>query len=301
MMSKNNDIGISIIIPVYNREKYLKQAIDSVIAQNYQGELEILISDDGSTDSSLDIARSYNDARIFILEKDKKDKSQGAAASRNRALNIASKPFICFLDSDDYQKGDFLNSMTNILLKNEKIGYVFCRTEELIEDDNENKIIPWTKKRVLKLDTRYLGLTGSKVINTNCFLFRKEVFEKVGVFNENYTNAEDADLWIRIGEQFRGEFLDYTGVVRRTHNSGQLTNNNNSIKNACTVTVAEEAIKRNSTNSKDKYRMYRLKNIILSNQGSLTKTELVLKRAFIIIRYPISFIKHLYLISSYKI
>ena len=299
-MNEYNKIGVSIIIPVYNREKYLRQAIDSVLNQEFKGNIELIVSDDGSTDSSLEIAKSYDDDRIIILEKDASNTSQGAAAARNRALNVASMPFVCFLDSDDFQKENFLTLMTKALMTQNDLGFVFCRTEELIEEADSFNLIPWTKKRVLKLDTKYLGLTGARVINTNCFLFRKEVFDVVGVFNEKYSNSEDADLWIRIGEHFAGTFLDYWGVVRRTHKDGQLTNNQSAIKKACAISVAKEAIKRTLNRDRNKYRIYRLNNIILSNQDSSTK-KLLFDRFILAVKYPIPLLKHLYLLVSKNI
>lgn len=90
---------ISIIIPVYNTEKYLSQCLDSVIDQTHK-DLEIIIVNDGSTDRSLQIAQTYaaKDSRIIVISQ----KNQGQSIARNEGLKIASSEYIFFIDSDDY-------------------------------------------------------------------------------------------------------------------------------------------------------------------------------------------------------
>lgn len=103
-----NDVKISVIIPVYNAEKYLKRSLDSVCNQTLR-ELEILLINDESTDSSLEICQQYanKDNRIRIYNK----KNEGAGIARNLGLKYAKGDYIAFLDADDYIK----NSMYNIL------------------------------------------------------------------------------------------------------------------------------------------------------------------------------------------
>lgn len=93
------DVTISVIIPVYNVEKYLSRCIDSLISQTY-GKLEIICVDDGSTDHSLDILKYYEkkDQRIKVFTQ----KNMGPGAARNRGLNEAAGKYISFVDSDDY-------------------------------------------------------------------------------------------------------------------------------------------------------------------------------------------------------
>lgn len=97
-MNKNKPL-VSIIIPVYNVEKYLRQCLNSVIGQSFQ-DIEILIVNDGSTDGSLQILREYEqlDKRLIIIEKE----NSGLSAARNSALEIARGKYIAFIDSDDW-------------------------------------------------------------------------------------------------------------------------------------------------------------------------------------------------------
>lgn len=98
-IKKQKDVKISVIIPVYNVEKYLKRCLDSVITQTYEN-LEVICIDDGSTDHSAEILRFYakKDSRIIVLTQSNK----GPAAARNRGLDIATGQYISFVDADDF-------------------------------------------------------------------------------------------------------------------------------------------------------------------------------------------------------
>lgn len=99
---------ISIIVPVYNVEKYLKECIDSVISQTYKN-LEIILVDDGSTDKSGEICDEYSkkDSRIKVIHKE----NGGLSDARNVALDIAKGEYIGFVDSDDYVEKDMFETL----------------------------------------------------------------------------------------------------------------------------------------------------------------------------------------------
>ena len=110
----NNNL-ISIVVPIYNVEKYLKQCIDSVINQTYKN-LEIILVDDGSTDSCAYICDEYTkkDERIKVIHK----KNGGLSDARNVGLDIAKGEYVSFIDSDDYISEDFIEKMYNALIDN---------------------------------------------------------------------------------------------------------------------------------------------------------------------------------------
>ena len=89
---------VSVVLPVYNVENYLKECLDSLVEQTYK-DIEIICVDDGSSDSSLKILKEYAviDNRIIVLEQ----KNQGAAVARNFGLSVATGEYVSFLDSDD--------------------------------------------------------------------------------------------------------------------------------------------------------------------------------------------------------
>lgn len=120
---------VSIIIPVYNVQKFLREALDSVIQQTYK-KLEIIIIDDGSTDGSSEICDEYarNDRRLIVVHQ----KNRGLSAARNKGLDIMTGDVISFLDSDDVYHVHFIETMLNTMLFEQQtslfagIGYAIC-------------------------------------------------------------------------------------------------------------------------------------------------------------------------------
>ena len=126
-------VKVSVIIPVYNVEPYLKQCMDSVVGQTLK-EIEIICVDDGSTDGSLDILREYaaEDNRIQIIEQ----KNAGAGAARNNGMRHATGKYLSFLDSDDFFEPRMLEKAYDlaekdqadfVAYKSDQIGRASCR------------------------------------------------------------------------------------------------------------------------------------------------------------------------------
>ena len=135
---------VSIIIPIYNSNKYLKECLDSIINQTYSN-LEIILIDDGSKDNSFDICEEYakKDKRIIL----KKKNNEGVSATRNLGIEICTGKYILFIDSDDYcnenmiekilynsQKNDLIICGYNKIYKNKKVHYIVKNKEKNIED-----------------------------------------------------------------------------------------------------------------------------------------------------------------------
>ena len=117
-MSK--DIKVSVIVPVYNAEKYIKRCLDSILAQSYRY-FEVLLIDDGSTDNSGKICDEYalNDNRIRVIHKE----NSGVSATRNIGITEAKGDYIAFVDSDDYIRSDMFEKM----VKNAEKGMFILR------------------------------------------------------------------------------------------------------------------------------------------------------------------------------
>ena len=124
---------ISVIIPVYNVEKYLRRCLDSVIAQTYQN-LEIICVDDGSVDESGKICDQYavRDARIKVIHQE----NQGVSAARNRGLDAAEGEYIAFVDSDDYILEDMYKKMLDMLL-NYNVDLCVCQWQYEFSDGRQ--------------------------------------------------------------------------------------------------------------------------------------------------------------------
>ncbi len=258
--------GISVIIPVFNRDRFLGEAIKSVLSQNYLGPIEIIVSDDGSTDRSLSVASSFGE-NVRIITKPEGCNSQGVSGTRNRGIAAATQPYIAFLDSDDFYLSNHLNRIAAILESREELGFVFSRMLQMKEQNGRRFFAPWTRSRITNRDILNPVVSGACVVHTNIFLFRRDVFNMVGVFNEQYSNGEDGDLWMRISEGYKGKFADYYGAVYRIEHGGcQLTKSaNQSQVQECFKKVFFNALTRCQARPQhNRYRLFRLRLIMAS-------------------------------------
>ena len=296
--------GISIIVPVYNREKFLGSCIESVLSQDYDGNLEIIISDDGSKDKSLAIAQSYGE-KIRIIEKPQDCKDQGASGARNRGIAAAIYSYIGFLDSDDYYLPGHIKRMVDALDSNEEIDYFFCRSKkEIVLENGEKLLIDWTRKKLSRLDKEYHVLSRSYCIHTNTIVLRNNVFKTVGLFNTTLSNGEDTEMWLRIAEHFKGQFIDYFGSAYKIgHEEIQLTSVDLEFKNNCSDRIYAAAFSRNYVDKNcDELRLLLIVRNLLYGKIRIRHTKIgilynhmivTIKLFFIFPITTIKFLKHL--------
>lgn len=159
---------ISVIIPVYNVERYLRQCLDSVTGQTYRN-LEIILIDDGSADSSGRICDEYAraDQRITVIHQ----KNQGLSAARNAGLDICTGAVVAFVDSDDWLESDAYRKMAGLMLEKD-LDMVFC-TANVIEDGEV-------------LETRFSFYEGGCILDPGAAL-RESLTDRIG-----------SQAWLRI-------------------------------------------------------------------------------------------------------
>jgi glycosyltransferase involved in cell wall biosynthesis len=180
-MVSNNAPLVSIIIPVYNGEKYLAEAIESVLVQTYRP-VEIIVIDDGSTDESANIAKSFKDVRYSHQT------NQGVSVARNVGLENARGEFIAFLDADDIWMFNKLYTQINYLLKNPHVCYTITNQRIIIEPGTS--VPAFFNKELLQKD--HAAFVPSSLVT------RKVVFEQIGGFDTTYVNSgEDIEWFIR--------------------------------------------------------------------------------------------------------
>lgn len=164
---------ISVIVPVYNVEKYLKKCVDSITSQTYKN-LEILLVDDGSTDSSGQICNEFekNDARIKVIHK----KNGGLSDARNAGLDRAKGQYYAFIDSDDYIQDNTIEIMLNAIKKN-KSEIAVCNMIRFLEEGETVQFYCPTNHEVLyQGNQRYKTLNQPSVCNK---LFEAKLFEGI--------------------------------------------------------------------------------------------------------------------------
>jgi len=197
---------VSVIIPVYNGEKYLKETIDSVLKQTYQ-DFEIIIVDDASTDSSPEIIRSFikkypDKIKLFWHKKNK----GCPAATKNTGIKHAKGDFIAFLDQDDVWLPRKLEKQINILKSNDRLIANF--TNGYIFDDPKNKAIAKRWAYITPFPDFYVVrkrlLKENFILSSSSALVRAKILKKAGGFDEKMKLADDYDLWFRL--TFYGKF-----------------------------------------------------------------------------------------------
>jgi len=183
-----NEPLVSIIMPVYNGEKYIKEAIDSVINQTYKN-WELIIVNDGSKDNTEKIIKSYYDKRIKYFCQE----NRGVSAARNKALELAKGKYVTFLDSDDYLPPNSIKARVEYLEKNPDIdivdGVVVVKDEKL--NKTLRKYIPYYTGKLLP---ELLKLNDRVFFNVS-YMIKKEKIENIK-FNENMTHVEDLLFFI---------------------------------------------------------------------------------------------------------
>lgn len=171
---------VSVIIPVYNGAKYIAEAMESVRAQNYDL-LEIIVVDDGSTDDTPSIVRSFEDIR-YIHQA-----NQGVAGARNTGIENSRGELIAFLDADDYWAANKLNIQVGCMLKHPRIGYTLGRQRNFLESGTSRPF--WLREEhLLEEHTGFLPT----------LLIRRQIFDKVGLFNTNFRISEDVEWFSRV-------------------------------------------------------------------------------------------------------
>ncbi|HBR1796169.1 TPA: glycosyltransferase [Klebsiella pneumoniae] len=169
----------SIIVPIYNVELYLEDCFQSVLDQSFQS-YELICVNDGSTDSSLEILKSFNDHRIKILDQI----NQGQSVARNAALDIASGEYVWFVDSDDKIAENSLLELDKIL-RQQSYEMVFFNAKVFFETIELEKKGWHEYKRVIYGETNSLTLfesemaNGGAIVSPCCYVFKREVFNNI--------------------------------------------------------------------------------------------------------------------------
>ena len=205
---------ISVIMPVYNSEKYLREAIDSILDQTY-GDFEFIIIDDGSTDSSPDIVRSYDDPRIRFYVN---EKNMGVAGTLNRGLDLATGEYIARMDSDDISLPErfekqvaFMNAHTEVAVCATAI-HLFGATES----DRRFSIT----HNQLKVDLLFGNCFAHPTVMLRGTVIRNEKF----YYDKKFNKIEDYEMWVKISRKYALASLEDVLLKYRVH-SMQVTQN----------------------------------------------------------------------------
>ena len=219
---------ISTIIPTYNNASFLKEAIDSVLAQTHPAH-EIIVVDDGSTDDTGAVVQAYPQVKYI------KKENGGPNSARNAGLAQATGELVAFLDADDRWEPVKLEKQIQLFEQNPALGLVYANYKNIGTDGMDRPDIP-----TVPIDPQMRGNVFARLLERNMILgsssnvlIKKSVFDAVGVFDETLRVGEDWDMWLRIAEQFPIDYINEVLVAIRRHMQNQTNNILHLIKQDC--------------------------------------------------------------------
>lgn len=192
---------ISVVMSVYNGEKFLKESVSSILNQTYR-DFEFIIIDDGSTDSSLEILRDFKkeDSRIKLVSRENK----GLTRSLNEGIKLAQGEYIARMDSDDISMPERFEKQIAFLEKNKDIA--LCGTWAINIDENGNEIGKY-KTPIMSKEIKKTILFHNPFIHPSVMI-RKEIINNIGVYNEKIKYAQDYEYWLRVIKKNKVANLD---------------------------------------------------------------------------------------------
>jgi glycosyltransferase involved in cell wall biosynthesis len=185
---------VSVVIPAFNAERFLGEAIESVRAQTY-APLETIVVDDGSTDGTAVVASAFSE--VTVIEQ----ANAGPSAARNRGFAASRGEFIAFQDADDLMTADKLEVQAGLLIDRAEVGCVLAEQELLVEPGTEMPFWIEGSKVQTVMPPRPPELEGEPLVHPMSLVVRREVFELVGGFDESMRTAEDLDWMLRASEE----------------------------------------------------------------------------------------------------
>lgn len=223
---------ISIILPVFNADKYLSKALDSILNQTFFN-FEVICINDGSNDKSLDILKKYeaNDNRIIVISRENK----GLIYSLNEAISLAKYDYIARMDADDINRPDRLKKQLSYLTKHQDIAVLGC-SYDLI--DKNDKLISTRKPVSSSFFIKSSLLFGSPFAHPSVMFNRKLLGNNL-YYDEQYLFAEDYELWLRLSKKYKFKNLkDKLFLYRVINTSISRKNKNEQIKTKESAAIA---------------------------------------------------------------
>ncbi|MBN4001267.1 MAG: glycosyltransferase [Nostoc sp. LPT] len=239
---------VSICIPTYNGKDFIAEAINSVLSQTYRN-IEIIVSDDNSNDQTIEIVNSLkniSEILFFVIKHER----YGLANNWNFCISQAKGKYVKFLFQDDLLEPNAIEEMVSLAEQDEEIGLVFSprrlftNTHDSVYDSNflkhhEAKDVhkAWSRLKLIQSgqqllqDSNILDNPINKVGEPSTVLIRKDVFEKVGLFNSEFCQLVDLEMWLRIMSQYKIGFIDKVLSHFRIHPQQQ-TRRNAALKDA---------------------------------------------------------------------
>jgi len=186
---------VSIVLPTHNGSRYLRQSIESCLAQSYDN-LELIVVDDGSAEDIRGLVGEFTDPRLRFVRK---EPNQGLPAALNTGFELASGAYLTWTSDDNYYQPDAIERLLRFLQRHPAFGFVYSSVY-IVDDRQPGRPIK-TRRALPPADLKRQNSVGA------CFLYRREVYESVGLYNSDAVLVEDYDYWVRVASRFRMQRL----------------------------------------------------------------------------------------------
>lgn len=225
--------AVSVVLPVYNAERYVAQSIESVLSQTFT-DFELLIGDDCSSDRSLDIINHYaaQDARIRVIQN---PENYGGGKTRNRLIAEAQGTYVAAMDADDISLPDRLALQVQFLNDHPEV-VCLGGAHDLI--DGDGRLLTRLHLPEQNEEIQSLALAGHGSICHPCAMIRRTVLQELGGYDEAMISAQDLDLWLRLGE--RGQLANLPDAILKYRLHSNSVSHNRSIEQRQNARIACE-------------------------------------------------------------
>ena len=205
---------VSVVIPVYNGERFLRESLESVFAQTFHN-YEIICVDDGSTDGSYALLQQYG-ARVRVIQQ----ANSGQSAARNAGVREAAGAFVAFLDQDDQWYPSKLAQQVAVLNAEPDVVLVHCNYDRMDGDGRVLVAGAALVERTSALTSPLGRLIGEALVFPSAMMVRRDVFQRVGGFDPELRGFEDFDLIARLKQEGGFILLNESGMAYRLHGGG---------------------------------------------------------------------------------
>jgi glycosyltransferase involved in cell wall biosynthesis len=212
----------SVVIPLYNKEKYISRALQSVLRQTYKAS-EIIVVDDGSTDTGPDVVEKINDPGIRLVRQ----KNEGECAARNRGISLATHEYIAFLDADDAWGIDFLGTIADLIecypaAGAYGTGYEIVDGRAAVRKARIHEVPDSEWKGIL--DYFHSAAYGDPPLSSSSVCIPHEVIRKVGGFPRDVPLGGDLDMWTRVALRYDIAYSSSSRAIYYQNATGRACN-----------------------------------------------------------------------------
>jgi glycosyltransferase involved in cell wall biosynthesis len=198
---------VSVVMAVYNEERYIGEALDSILAQHF-ADFEFIVVDDGSTDRTVEILKGCNDPRLKVFRQS----NSGQSLALNQGIKLAWGPYIARMDGDDVSLPDRLAKEVRFLDSHPEVGLVGTWCLKIDESSGKRRLqsLPETDAAIRRFMLRDNPFIHSSV------MVRKDALDRVGLYDRSFV-WQDYDLWVRIARFYRLANIGEPLILRRKH------------------------------------------------------------------------------------